>query len=324
MFWFSLVLFSLFAFVWIYDERNHHAKRRLDRRERLGLLGDLVGLCVIGIYMWFFPYSPGSRWIAAGLMLVTWLGASKEDWGFDRILNHRERWLHGLMQSLLVLALFTLFATWPFLDGAPLIVGWFLPFDTDHLRWSLALWIVLCLGGVSYQFLRLKELRASPARLASDAPLEVREATPQDAPMIMEFQSRMARESEGLALDPKVLGPGVQALFENPARGRYYVATEGTSVVGCLLVTQEWSDWRNGTIWWIQSVYTAKEARKKGVYRALYRHLQEQVARDPTIKGLRLYVEKENLPARRVYSRLGMSEDRYIVCEWLKDEDVRH
>lgn len=142
----------------------------------------------------------------------------------------------------------------------------------------------------------------------------IRSATPDDASSIADFNIRMAMETENLALDPSTIFPGVRAIFVDPSRGQYFVAEIAGSVVGCLLITHEWSDWRNGDIWWIQSVYVQPDARRKGVFTGLYRHV-EKVARAAGAVGLRLYMEEENKTAQATYERLGMNLTHYRVLE---------
>jgi ribosomal protein S18 acetylase RimI-like enzyme len=150
------------------------------------------------------------------------------------------------------------------------------------------------------------------------ADLRVRVAQPGDAKAIVEFQLRMARETEDLELDPGTVTRGVAAVFADPGKGAYWVAERAGEVVGGLLTTFEWSDWRNGVVLWIQSVYVVPEERGRGVYRALYEHLRRRVEADSDLKGIRLYVEKRNEAAQRVYERLGMTREHYEMFEWLK------
>ncbi|HBL26142.1 MAG TPA: GNAT family N-acetyltransferase [Acidobacteria bacterium] len=147
----------------------------------------------------------------------------------------------------------------------------------------------------------------------------IRSARPDDAPVIARLQILMARETEGLELDPDTVGRGVAAVFADPGRGGYVVAESDGRIAGCLLVTPEWSDWRNGTVLWIQSVYVLPEQRGRGVYRALWEHLRERVEASPDLHGLRLYVDKRNTAAQRVYTRLGMTREHYDLFEWLKE-----
>jgi ribosomal protein S18 acetylase RimI-like enzyme len=150
--------------------------------------------------------------------------------------------------------------------------------------------------------------------------MQVRLATLQDAPVLVEFNAAMALETEQKELLPEVIGAGVRSLLGNPAAGFYVVAEKDERVVGALMITKEWSDWRNGTFWWIQSVYVRPELRRQGVYKLLYRHVQKLAAGDPAVCGFRLYVERENARAQATYQALGMKETRYLVFEELKPE----
>ncbi|HEU4441369.1 MAG TPA: N-acetyltransferase [Burkholderiales bacterium] len=148
--------------------------------------------------------------------------------------------------------------------------------------------------------------------------MQVRLATPQDAPVLIEFNAAMALETEQKELLPEVIGAGVRSLLGNPAAGFYVLAEKDDRVLGALMITKEWSDWRNGTFWWIQSVYVRPELRRQGVYKLLYRHVQELAADDPAVCGFRLYVEHENARAQATYRALGMKQTRYLVFEELK------
>ena len=148
--------------------------------------------------------------------------------------------------------------------------------------------------------------------------LVIREARRDDAASIIEFQLAMALETEELTLDVDVLTRGVAALFDTPSLGRYFVAESDGRVIASLMITYEWSDWRNGMVWWIQSVYTVPELRRRGVYAALYTHIRAQVEPDPAIRGIRLYVDTRNADAQKVYARLGMEGEHYKVFEWMK------
>lgn len=149
--------------------------------------------------------------------------------------------------------------------------------------------------------------------------LLVRDATAADGPKIVEFQIAMARETEGIELDRGVLSRGVAAVFAEPGLGRYFVATLDGTIVGSLMITYEWSDWRNGLVWWIQSVYVVPEARGAGVYRRLYEAIQSLVRDGFGIRGVRLYVDTRNVAAQQVYERLGMDGGHYRVFEWMKE-----
>lgn len=148
--------------------------------------------------------------------------------------------------------------------------------------------------------------------------MRIRLATREDAQALIAFNSAMALETERKELLPEVIGAGVQALLDNPASGFYVVAEEGGRVVGSLLVTREWSDWRNGDFWWIQSVYVHPDFRRQGIYKRLYRYVQELASQDAKVCGFRLYVERENDRAQSTYRALGMKETRYLVYEELK------
>ena len=145
----------------------------------------------------------------------------------------------------------------------------------------------------------------------------VRAARPADRDRIVEFQIAMALESEGRELDRALVRAGVEAVLCDPARGRYLVGEIDGLVAGSLLLTLEWSDWRNGWFWWIQSVYTAPEARGRGLYRALYQRVLDEARAAEDVCGLRLYVEKENIAAQRVYEKLGMQRSGYRFYEAL-------
>lgn len=151
-----------------------------------------------------------------------------------------------------------------------------------------------------------------------DPEVRIRPARREDSAAIIDFQVRMARETEGMELDLPTVTRGVQAVFDDPARGEYWVAESGGRMVGSLLTTYEWSDWRNGTVIWIQSVYVPLELRRSGIYRRLYEHLRERVLASPGLMGIRLYTDRRNAAAQRVYERLGMSREHYEMFEWLK------
>ena len=145
------------------------------------------------------------------------------------------------------------------------------------------------------------------------------EATLNDLGTIVDFQVAMALETEQLRLDRRVCTQGVRAVLEDPKLGRYYVGTLNGNVVASTLITYEWSDWRNGLVWWIQSVYVVASARRQGIYAGLYRYLQSLANADRDVRGIRLYVDRRNDPAQQVYARLGMNGEHYQVYEWMKD-----
>jgi len=143
----------------------------------------------------------------------------------------------------------------------------------------------------------------------------VRPAAPSDADVLAAFNVAMAEETESLALDLATVRRGVAAVLADPTKGSYRVATRSGVVVGQLMLTLEWSDWRCGWWWWIQSVYVAPEARRLGVYRALHRSVLEDAARAGDVRGVRLYVEQDNARAQRTYESLGMTRGRYLIFE---------
>jgi len=143
----------------------------------------------------------------------------------------------------------------------------------------------------------------------------IRDAAPADATKIANYNSRMAEETEGRALESGLIGPGVVQVLADKSKGRYWVAESAGAIVGQLMVTYEWSDWRNATFWWIQSVYVPLEHRRKGVFSALYRHVESLAAAEPGVCGLRLYVEHDNNRAQQTYKALGMGKTSYLVME---------
>ncbi|MEO7391342.1 MAG: GNAT family N-acetyltransferase [Ramlibacter sp.] len=149
-------------------------------------------------------------------------------------------------------------------------------------------------------------------------PISIRKADRRDTAVIARFNSAMALETEGKALVPERIAAGVARLIDDPSLGFYLVAERSGEVVGCLMVTNEWSDWRNGLFWWIQSVYIEPGSRRQGVYRRLYDFIRELARSDSGICGFRLYVEKENAAAQRTYESLGMAPTHYLVYEELK------
>lgn len=145
----------------------------------------------------------------------------------------------------------------------------------------------------------------------------IREATPDDALFIIDFQLKMAMETESVQLDYHTVTKGVHAVFEDAAKGAYYVAVADSTVIGSLMTTYEWSDWRFGTVLWIQSVYIVPEARGKGVFKKMYQHIQQLVTPQSGYRGIRLYVDKTNVAAQKVYESLGMNGEHYQLYEWM-------
>lgn len=145
--------------------------------------------------------------------------------------------------------------------------------------------------------------------------MNIRLAEKEDAAALVEFNQAMALETEGKSLDTQILQSGVSAVFENEEKGFYVVAEENLQIVGGLMITFEWSDWRNGWFWWIQSVYILPEYRGRGIYRLLYEFVKTRARKTENVCGFRLYVEKENESAQRVYEKLGMEKSYYLMYE---------
>lgn len=145
--------------------------------------------------------------------------------------------------------------------------------------------------------------------------IDIRAAQPRDAATIAAFQQEMARETENKELCATTVRRGVEAVLADASRGRYLMADDGASPCGSLLITAEWSDWRNGWFWWIQSVYVVPTRRSQGVYRSLHEAVRRQAHAAGDCVGLRLYVERENAVARAIYERLGMTETAYRLYE---------
>lgn len=148
--------------------------------------------------------------------------------------------------------------------------------------------------------------------------VRVRDARREDAAAIVSFQRAMARETEGKDLDEGLVTRGVTGVFDaedGRERGWYLVAEAGGEVIASLMVTYEWSDWRAGWFWWIQSVFVVAPARGRGVYRALYEEVLRRARAQDDVAGVRLYVEVENERAQAVYERLGMRRAHYHLYE---------
>ena len=148
--------------------------------------------------------------------------------------------------------------------------------------------------------------------------LKIRGATRRDAAALIAFNSAMALETERKVLMPQVIGAGVRGLLRRPDSGFYTVAELGGEVIAALMITKEWSDWRNGDFWWIQSVYVRPQFRRRGIYSRLYRHVQVLAAKDRAVCGFRLYVERSNRRAQATYRAAGMQRTHYLVFEALK------
>ena len=146
-------------------------------------------------------------------------------------------------------------------------------------------------------------------------PVTLRLAGASDAAALTAFNRAMALETEGKDLAPEVVAAGVASLLAQPQYGFYVVAEAAGEVVGALLVTTEWSDWRNGLFWWIQSVYVLPGFRRRGIYRRLYQFVKDCARDAGNVCGFRLYVERENAVAQQTYRSLGMSETHYRLFE---------
>lgn len=145
--------------------------------------------------------------------------------------------------------------------------------------------------------------------------MKIRLAVREDGAALVEFNQAMASETEGKQLEPQVLQSGVEAVFADPKKGFYVVAEIGGRIAGGLMVTYEWSDWRDKWFWWIQSVYVLPEYRGRGVYRQLYDYVRKAAVEKGDVAGFRLYVERENTGAQAVYEKLGMSASHYLMYE---------
>lgn len=148
--------------------------------------------------------------------------------------------------------------------------------------------------------------------------MNIRKANINDVDIISGFQVLMAHETENIELDSQIVFEGVKAVIADSSKGEYFLAETNGQVVGSLLTTYEWSDWRNGTVLWIQSVFVIPAFRRKGVYSKLYSHLKNMVMETEKLKGIRLYADKKNTAAHSTYKKLGMSPDHYVTFEWLK------
>ena len=149
--------------------------------------------------------------------------------------------------------------------------------------------------------------------------VSIRDATPSDAGIIADYNNRLAEETESRSLEDDLIGPGVKAILADPGKGRYWVAELDKKVIGQIAVSYEWSDWRNGMLWWIQSVYVHSDQRRQGVYSSLYRHVELLAKADEEVIGIRLYVERENDRAQATYEKLGMKMTNYRIMQTVFD-----
>jgi ribosomal protein S18 acetylase RimI-like enzyme len=148
--------------------------------------------------------------------------------------------------------------------------------------------------------------------------ITIRKARQTDAETIIDFQQKMAWETEKMTLVPEIISGGVNAVFEDPSKGEYYVAETGGIIIASLLITYEWSDWRNTHVWWFQSVYVLPLYRRNGIFRQMYSYIKDE-AEKKGVAGLRLYVESNNERARKTYEALGMNSEHYTLYEWLRE-----
>ncbi len=149
--------------------------------------------------------------------------------------------------------------------------------------------------------------------------VQIRMATEENRDIIVGFQMKMAKDTEGLVLDEETINEGVMHVLRDAEKGKYFVAEEEGKVIASLLITYEWSDWRNKTVLWIQSVYVLPEYRNQGVYKEMYSHIKKWASEDGNVAGIRLYVDKTNKQAMAVYRKLGMDGEHYRLFEWMKD-----
>jgi len=143
----------------------------------------------------------------------------------------------------------------------------------------------------------------------------IRKAEESDVEIIAEYNCKMAMETEDLKLDKEIVLKGVSHALNDSSKAEYYLYEIDGMVVGQLMITKEWSDWRDGDFWWIQSVYVDNNYRRKGIFRALYNHVEKLVQEDPLACGIRLYVEKNNERAQHTYKKMGMEESHYLLYE---------
>lgn len=155
----------------------------------------------------------------------------------------------------------------------------------------------------------------SVASLRYSINITIRQADLGDAAVVTDFNLRLAQESEGLALGSECVAQGVAAVLSDATRGLYFVAEVDGEIAGQVMITYEWSDWRNGNLWWLQSVYVPQRFRQRGIFRALFSHVQELARKSPGVCGLRLYMHADNSRASRCYEGLGMRHTKYEVFE---------
>ena len=174
------------------------------------------------------------------------------------------------------------------------------------------------MGTANYSILESKKVTLFPTnsqQYPSSMKTKIRQATSHDAKVVTEFNALLAEETEHRTLERRLLLRGVRGVLKDRARGIYYLAEIDGEVVGQLMITYEWSDWRNGVFWWIQSVYVEKDARGIGVFKALFEHIHTLAKAKPDVCGLRLYVDETNTRAKQTYERLAMHSSHYELYE---------
>jgi len=148
--------------------------------------------------------------------------------------------------------------------------------------------------------------------------VKIRRATIEDAAALAEFNMKAAMEAEAIELIPEVITAGVENMINNPQMGFYLVVEHDGALQASLMITTEWSDWRNGLFWWIQSVYVTQQYRRRGLYRKLYQQVKILAEAENNVCGFRLYVEQDNYVAQETYRSLNMEETSYRLFEELK------
>lgn len=149
--------------------------------------------------------------------------------------------------------------------------------------------------------------------------IKVEKANLSHIAQIVKFQISMAMETEGVCLNAAIVLEGVKQVILDPAKGHYYVAIDDSAVLGCFMITYEWSDWRNSWVWWLQSLYIPSAYRNRHIFTQMFQYIKNQIIEDNDVCGLRLYVDKTNLSAIEIYEHMGMSGDHYQTFEWMKN-----
>ncbi len=170
-------------------------------------------------------------------------------------------------------------------------------------------------GSLNQNFLTIDNFRPTISHNPYYIMISIRKAGREHIDILMEFQQKLALETENVTLSPDKLRLGMTAMFDDPSKGVYFIALDDTLIVGCHMITYEWSDWRNGMVWWLQSLYVRQSHRKSGVFRRMFENVMTLISNDPSLIGLRLYVDKSNTKAMRVYEAMGMDGAHYTVYE---------